>query len=1310
MADIFASGRMTVSTMMSTRRPMSLKLSTPLVLEPPRHCGLSSIALVPGRHLIGASEGCGIRLHFEGIQDRHAIVLVGENRTVIKAMDSRTWVNDGPVAEMALRPGDRLSIGPLTFRIRQATRDEVSTFEETPDAANDLLTDELTGVVTPPSQVASIPVIEAGQMKPVATSFPPNPGTPAPSTIAPTTSSHAVPQQVAASTSPEAVLEKSITVKHSVRCDDADVERLDTDHPREINPTANSNFSESGFPGPFSRDSEDLNSRLDEIQQRLAELKRSALPAQIVSIPSANDIENQRLVQQLSFRDQEIQRRSEKIAGESVRLQEWSDRLSQRELQIAAREQQVLLDAEQIASNTSAARSNLAAEHAKHFAIWQEWEATYQRMAAEFATQLSAIESQRQSVSAESVRLESLQKEFERSRQQIEFERESLNAEREILKSEFEKFTSNRSQFEAQKHQFELEMETKRAKFESDRQALHFRQSQHEVAEQQLHLLRQAFDVEKSNHLKQAQSEAERRSADLIRFNAECQQLEQQREELNLLKSDLLRQRAEQLLERSQFDAARLAKDDLLKERQQLTDRCRAAEAQLAQVLQDIESQRQEIVSLRESESKLNEDLRAQREVANRTQELEITTFQASMESQVSDCIEDGDQGLENKDLQDYGSASIVEQIPTADVIESSDYWSNEPEPLSQPPLVRETEEAQSESNAIVTPESILTHDLFLARPALALNSTATHVDDTATVAPGPSPGPLIDLDDHGSDRVESHITATGLAPIPGDFGVAVDWGSLCSTEGVPQDIERSDSKRESGAIPGAIQDFDLLNLPVTTSSSAKELDYSQPAQIPQWNLVNDHWPTNSTAQGALHERAIEPWGQFVPSAQSQIADPGVFGQFATPFEEPSRFGGLAVKSFEESRSAQIDIAPTDNGVIAEKTLAEVSREFGTSISSESTEAQLPVWWIEKTDQAPAEIDQSQSYEHPGWVKEALRAESDPPQLKTSPVEPVNDLRSQLAMLFDLPKGLEGNRASHSDQLEIDHSRSTYSDDNSPSEESGSSYSSKSDLKPNFAASGSHIAENEAHSEDSVDDFMARLLARSRGGHEELADGEAAKTTDHDEPELNVSGQDVDRSHLFAEPKHKQDKQAVRENLQSFRQVAHLSARTALTRHTQSQLKNAMIAKGVLFGVSAFATAWFLGEPLRTQQMQIWKGVACALATILSATEFGRSRKQLLTLTCPLSSQATLTNPETTPENPESPPEVPRESQNAVSKESLNVDCKSAPLTSKPEEEAPAIDLAHQNFSEYETAYPIPDQYRVDAQLPVPISSANEYS
>ena len=105
-----------------TRSLAYTKFSTPLVLEPPQHCGLPTIRLGLGRHLLGTDSQCTVRVRADNVEPRHALIVVSEHRTVVKALHPQTWINEGPVSEMALRPGDRLSLGPLTFRVRTARR------------------------------------------------------------------------------------------------------------------------------------------------------------------------------------------------------------------------------------------------------------------------------------------------------------------------------------------------------------------------------------------------------------------------------------------------------------------------------------------------------------------------------------------------------------------------------------------------------------------------------------------------------------------------------------------------------------------------------------------------------------------------------------------------------------------------------------------------------------------------------------------------------------------------------------------------------------------------------------------------------------------------------------------------------------------------------------------------------------------------------------------------------------------------------------------------------------------------------------
>jgi hypothetical protein len=158
-----------------------------------------------------------------------------------------------------------------------------------------------------------------------------------------------------------------------------------------------------------------------------------------------------------------------------------------------------------------------------------------------------------------------------------------------------------------------------------------------------------------------------------------------------------------------------------------------------------------------------------------------------------------------------------------------------------------------------------------------------------------------------------------------------------------------------------------------------------------------------------------------------------------------------------------------------------------------------------------------------------------------------------------------------------------------------------------------------------METYLARLLSRTRGtdvSEQEVKSlttksmgttsaPKSSNSSHSDEFEPSVAFDPADRSHLTAEPKHKQDRQAAREDLQQFRQVAHQSARSALARHTSKALLSAVIAKSMLLGISVTALCAYVGAPLMGLASPAWKGVACTFTTGLCIMEVHRSWLQL---------------------------------------------------------------------------------------------------
>jgi hypothetical protein len=79
--------------------------------------GMSPIALAAGRHVIGSSAACDVRLDVTGVEPRHCLIVTGPNRAVVRAYEPDTLLNGAAVTESPLAVGDILSVGPVELRL-----------------------------------------------------------------------------------------------------------------------------------------------------------------------------------------------------------------------------------------------------------------------------------------------------------------------------------------------------------------------------------------------------------------------------------------------------------------------------------------------------------------------------------------------------------------------------------------------------------------------------------------------------------------------------------------------------------------------------------------------------------------------------------------------------------------------------------------------------------------------------------------------------------------------------------------------------------------------------------------------------------------------------------------------------------------------------------------------------------------------------------------------------------------------------------------------------------------------------------------
>lgn len=1186
--------------MMSTRSFDSPTATALLVLEPPRHCGLSTIILVPGRHLIGAQATCAIRLHAEGIADQHALVIAGEHRTVLKAIDTRTWVNEGPISDVTLRAGDRLSIGPLTFRVRTATRDERAVAATIPAPAEVAiverpLPERRPSTARPAADAA--PAISVTVSAPATTtpnsisghgsspgSVPAKDPSPSPSELPrPVESAAMVPSSPpmiapAPPTRPSTTIADSHlepiaeTVSAPQRAEDRAVTTglVDQTSPPAAEPAR-----------AISRDEDPLGWRLEEIHHRLVELRQTT--DQITRPnprPERPESDPRHPLELLQTRHAELQKRSEQVAAETQALQDRARALTEKESRLEAHQQQLRDEANRIAAVAQSARQSLAEEHAQHVATWQEWEASYQRMTRDLAENLDAIERQREILQSEATRLGAAREELDLLRAEQDEQRQTLAADRSTLTREFAELTSLRDELDRLRRQQRMEADELTQQIAHERQSLDQLRTELMAEKQELAREREALIADWSSHARRVDADNQRRSAFLAQQSEDHERLAAERAELTALAHRVARDKADLQQRELQRDAMVQRAEISLRDAESMRARVAAAEQEIAQLRAQRDHDRATAAAAHDAELQSRIELQSQLDAERR--QLERARQQLTSVKQNSDAPPDAPvSATPRPELSSIGSIGSTDApfpllptgVPVGQMAEvpgqSPAMNSSSPVP-DVPPLPPSHD---------VWPYAGIAVDPTLTWSAARVNQPPVDGSSHRSSPVPPPPPPPLPLPPASAFESPSAVTPVErLAP-------AGTWPSYA-----PEPSPWGTTAELRPAHP--VINPDTVD-PTPDSVVGSERD--------PWAVA---WPTTAPDSVAV-----------APELQSQSVDPGPDVLVADPAADIADLIGQHEHAQQEEPSLKV-------------TLEEVNREFGTpSVTQEPAPPTLPSWWVDTPTppaSAPAAVEQ------PGWVLDALRAAPAPEAPSPVPAsEPAAEgLRSELARLFDLPSTPPASDETATDdtaEAQADH------DAEPPSAEIRQTLSEPEPaVSPQPRVEDASTPRTET-SDESVDVYLAKLLARSRGENEPVSAPAASPPVRILDPvpvasEIPAS----DRSHLLAEPKHKQDKQAVRENLQSFREVAHLSARSALARHSLEQLRNATIAKGVLLGCSGLATFTFGIEPLWGGQFQVWKALACSLATLLSAIEFRRSWNQLYRPIQKLNSTATAT-PEAEP-------------------------------------------------------------------------------
>jgi pSer/pThr/pTyr-binding forkhead associated (FHA) protein len=341
---------------------------------------------------------------------------------------------------------------------------------------------------------------------------------------------------------------------------------------------------------------------------------------------------------------------------------------------------------------------------------------------------------------------------------------------------------------------------------------------------------------------------------------------------------------------------------------------------------------------------------------------------------------------------------------------------------------------------------------------------------------------------------------------------------------------------------------------------------------------------------------------------------------------EPGNADSLEQANVEDSIEATLDFATEQLEALSESAVGSVEgdtackSEFETAGEFEVGETGTAIESSLTTDDAvdeqsngecPSSFDWSASRFEEAEENQSADLEETAPEEpaqeeSSTPDHRVDELRSQLAQMFDLPAGssasggpLQSTEDEATSPVVKESSLLTEAlaaDSTQPQTETGTQDARVEDTPGNSGADEATTATDSASVEldnpDSIGAYMEALLARNRKQTgDERPEFESEKEETASSTELvserfltqpttdgeSDEGDTLDRSWLTEGPKHKQDRDAVRASLTTLREVANHSARSAVAQASKTQLKQKILT---LTGASLICLAFAIAAAL----------------------------------------------------------------------------------------------------------------------------------
>ncbi|MCH7873065.1 MAG: hypothetical protein IID33_15320 [Planctomycetes bacterium] len=157
--------------------------------------------------------------------------------------------------------------------------------------------------------------------------------------------------------------------------------------------------------------------------------------------------------------------------------------------------------------------------------------------------------------------------------------------------------------------------------------------------------------------------------------------------------------------------------------------------------------------------------------------------------------------------------------------------------------------------------------------------------------------------------------------------------------------------------------------------------------------------------------------------------------------------------------------------------------------------------------------------------------------------------------------------------------------------------------------SSSHVAENESENPKQAAAIVSDSISLPNSSAETDAVDPATTTTVEDHA-VHAAGETHIANEVSARPDHRtrQDKDEIRAGLDSMRELANLSARTAVAAHTRKQFRSQITVRTGMLVISLVAAAVFFTGGLWSSISYVQYGWASLAVAIIAAMALSRSK------------------------------------------------------------------------------------------------------